>query len=452
MFHVKQHPGPAKNAPALAKTLRLAAEAVAAVQSGHSLRHAMPTVLRKHRVADAGEVGAIRDVTYDTLRELARANFIVGRLVKRPPSSTWADALLRVALGQMRLAAYPPHTLVSQAVDAARTALGNREAGFVNAVLRSAQRRWTEFDATISARPDLHYGYPDWWLARLRAAYPEQWAAIAEEGVARAPMSLRVNRRRSTPEAVCRLLSEQGIACSIVAPIAGQALPAVRIEPPRPAESLPGYREGLYSIQDVGAQLAAMWLAPEDGERVLDACAAPGGKAAHLLELGAIDLVALDQDAGRLSQLDRNVARLGLVGGDGERSTVTAHVADCRDIERWWDGRPFDRILADVPCSGSGAIRRHIDMLWLKRDGDIANLVSVQAEILGSLWRTLAPGGRLLYVTCSLFPEENGEQLAAFLARHTDARVEPIAGEVGLQLLPGPSHDGFFYARLRKLG
>ncbi|GMV55683.1 MAG: methyltransferase [Betaproteobacteria bacterium] len=452
MFHVKQHPESPRAAPALEKTLRVAAEAVAAVRSGHSMRNALPAALRKHRVSDSATVGAVRDLAYDTLRELARADFIVGHLVERPPKSPWADALLRVAIGQMRLAAYPPHTLFSQTVEAARTALGSRDAGFVNAVLRNAQRRWTEFEVAISARPDLRHGYPDWWLARLRAAYPEQWAAIAEEGVARAPMTLRVNRRRSTPEAVCRLLSEQGIACSIVGPISGQAPPALRIDRPRPAESLPGYREGLYSVQDAGAQLAAMWLAPAAGQRVLDACAAPGGKAAHLLEQADIDLVAVDGDAGRLSQLDRTVDRLGLIGAEGGCSTLAAHVADCRDLGRWWNGQPFDCILADVPCSGSGAIRRHVDMLWLKRDGDIAKLMSVQADILASLWRTLAPGGRLLYVTCSLFPEENGEQIAAFLARQSDARVEPIAGEDGLQLLPGPSHDGFFFARLRKLG
>ncbi len=214
------------------------------------------------------------------------------------------------------------------------------------------------------------------------------------------------------------------------------------LRPPLPVERLPGFGEGLVSVQDAGAQHAALLLDVQDGLRVLDACAAPGGKTAHILERARVELLALEADAGRAVRIDENLARLGL--------QAEVNVADCRAPDTWWDGRVFDRILADVPCSASGVVRRHPDAKWLRRERDIAQFARTQSAILDALWRVLAPGGKLLYVTCSLFPEENGRQIAAFAARQEDCLRLPIAVALDLQLLPNAEHDGFYYALLQK--
>jgi 16S rRNA (cytosine967-C5)-methyltransferase len=211
---------------------------------------------------------------------------------------------------------------------------------------------------------------------------------------------------------------------------------------PVPVERLPGFFEGLASVQDLGAQQAAPLLDVRPGMRVLDACAAPGGKSAHLLELAAIELLALDSDAARLARVRENLDRLGLA--------AELKAADCRRLADWWDGRPFERVLADVPCSASGVVRRHPDIKWLRRDADIDGFAATQAQILEALWLVLAPGGRLLYATCSVFPEENALRVAAFAARHVDCRRLPMGGAPERQLLPQAEHDGFFYALLEK--
>jgi 16S rRNA (cytosine967-C5)-methyltransferase len=211
----------------------------------------------------------------------------------------------------------------------------------------------------------------------------------------------------------------------------------LRLQQPQPVDALPGFADGLVSVQDAGAQRAAELLDASDGQRVLDACAAPGGKTAHLLELADLDLTALEMDAGRARRIDETLTRLGL--------QATVRVADCRKVDQWWDGRPFDRILADVPCSASGVVRRHPDSKWLRREKDIAGFARTQRQILGALWPTLAAGGKLLYATCSVFPEENGEQVAAFAKNTAGALL--LAEE---QLLPQGDHDGFYYALLQK--
>lgn len=226
--------------------------------------------------------------------------------------------------------------------------------------------------------------------------------------------------------------------------IAARALDdtAILIEKPVPVERLPGFAAGLCSVQDWGAQAAAGLLDVTDGMRVLDACAAPGGKAAHLLESGRIELTALDADAARAERIGDNLQRLGL--------GAQVKVGDARDVDGWWDGRPFDRILADVPCSASGVVRRHPDAKWLRRESDIAAFAATQQAIIDALWRTLAPGGKMLYATCSVFAEENGRQVDAFVARHADARQLPTPIAAQQINLPDAEHDGFFYALLRK--
>ncbi|HEX9180661.1 MAG TPA: 16S rRNA (cytosine(967)-C(5))-methyltransferase RsmB, partial [Burkholderiales bacterium] len=275
-------------------------------------------------------------------------------------------------------------------------------------------------------------------IDRLRADYPDDHAAILEAGNGHPPMALRVNRRRLDPDACLERLNAAGIEGER----SGAA--GILLAKPLPVERLPGFAGGELSVQDLGAQEAAPLLDLREGQRVLDACAAPGGKTAHILESAGVECLALDSDAARLERVRRNLDRLGL--------EARLAAADAAAPEAWWDGRPFDRILADVPCSASGVARRHPDIKWLRRDSDIAQYAAAQCRILDALWPTLAAGGKLLYATCSLFREENSGQLASFLARHPDAVALPLAGAAAPdgQLLPGPRHDGFFYALLGK--
>jgi 16S rRNA (cytosine967-C5)-methyltransferase len=249
-------------------------------------------------------------------------------------------------------------------------------------------------------------------------------------------MTLRVNRRKRSVEAYLAQLAALGIDARRVGEV------AVRLAQPRGVERLPGFAAGEVSVQDAGAQLAAPLLDARDGMRVLDACAAPGGKCAHLLELADLDLLALDRDAERAARIGATHARLGLA--------AEVRVADAGDPDRWWDGKPFDRVLLDVPCSASGVVRRHPDIKWLRREADLDGFAREQSRLLAALWQVLVPGGKLLYATCSVFAEENGAVIDAFLARHDDARQLPLPGIGGGSLLPDDEHDGFFYALLEK--
>jgi 16S rRNA (cytosine967-C5)-methyltransferase len=250
-------------------------------------------------------------------------------------------------------------------------------------------------------------------------------------------MGLRVNRRRVASADFLQHLATAGIAARVIGDH------ALILERPLPVSRIPGFVEGHVSVQDCGAQQAATLLDVHDGMRVLDACAAPGGKAAHVLELADVHLTALDADRVRTRRIDETLMRLGL--------QAEVRVGDARNARNWWNGVAFDRILADVPCSASGVVRRHPDAKWLRRESDIAGFARQQAEILESLWRTLAPGGKMLYATCSVFAEENSSQVAAFVGRHADARCLPTGGVASeLSLLPNADHDGFFYALLQK--
>ncbi|MDR1934459.1 MAG: 16S rRNA (cytosine(967)-C(5))-methyltransferase RsmB, partial [Candidatus Accumulibacter sp.] len=273
--------------------------------------------------------------------------------------------------------------------------------------------------------------HPAWWLARLRRAYPDDWRGIVAAGNGPPPMTLRVNTRRISVDDYLGQLR----AAEMVAEAVGSA--GLRLETPVPVERLPGFAEGWVSVQDAGAQRAAELLDPAPGARVLDACAAPGGKTAHLLERAEAEVLALDIDAARAARIVDNLERLGLA--------AEVRVADCLAADRWWDGRAFDAILADAPCSASGVARRHPDIKALRRESDIRRLARTQSAMLDALWPLLASGGKLLYATCSLFVEENAAQIDAFLARRTDARR--VAQE---QWLPNERHDGFYYALLRK--
>jgi len=305
-------------------------------------------------------------------------------------------------------------------------------------VLRNFQRRRAELEKLADERPSARWSHPDWWIARLQADYPDQWQAILEASLLHPPFTLRVNARRGDVAGYLQRLAEAALPAHQSGP------DAITLEKAVAVHTLPGFDAGDVSVQDAGAQWAARLLDAQPGERVLDACAAPGGKTGHILERSEVDLVALDVDAARLARVQENLDRLQL--------KATLVEGDAAQPDAWWDGRPFDRILADVPCSASGVVRRNPDIKWLRRPEDIAQFAAQQAVMLERLWRLLAPGGTLLYATCSIFHEENDGQVQAFLARHAgDAErcslPEPLSDG---PLLPDAEHDGFYYALLRK--
>ncbi|MCC6879654.1 MAG: 16S rRNA (cytosine(967)-C(5))-methyltransferase RsmB [Rhodocyclaceae bacterium] len=419
----------------LAFALHGAALAVAEVMAGRNLNEALAELWRRWPNLPPGQRGAVQDLAYGALRRFGRDDFQLARLMQKPPAAP-VRALLLVALARLAVRPEEAHTVVDQAVEAAGALQRGKFKALVNGVLRNFLRRRAELEAAAGEDEAARWQHPRWWIARLRREHPGEWQSILEAGNGRPPMTLRVNRRRvAETDFLARLL-----AADIEArPLEGGA---IRLARPLPVERLSGFAEGLCSVQDAGAQRAAALLDVHDGQRVLDACAAPGGKTAHILERAAVELLALDADAGRAVRVSENLLRLGLA--------ARVAVADCRETAAWWDGRAFDRILADVPCSASGVVRRHPDIKWLRRASDIARFARAQAEILDALWRVLAPGGKLLYATCSLFAEENERQVAAFAARQEDCMRLPVAGAPGLQLLPNEEHDGFFYALLEK--
>ncbi|HQZ02557.1 MAG TPA: 16S rRNA (cytosine(967)-C(5))-methyltransferase RsmB [Thauera sp.] len=411
-----------------------AAELVARVLDGGNLTDAFERMAEGHPGWPEGVRGAVRDLAWSTLRDYGRGDAVLDQFLHSPPAAV-IHALLLVALRRLEQRPEQAHTVVDQAVQAATLAMPGLK-GMVNGVLRNALRQHAQWPGWVEADEEARHAHPRWWIDRVRADHPERWQGVLAAGNQRSPMALRVNRRRATVDAVLAELAAADIAAHTVANqtiVLDHAVPVAR---------LPGYAEGRVSVQDAGAQWAAHLLSPQAGERVLDACAAPGGKAAHLLELADVELLALELDPQRAQRIRRNLDRLGL--------EARIQVADCSDLGGWWDGRPFDRILADVPCSASGVVRRHPDIKWLRRDEDIAAFAAQQRRILDALWQTLAPGGTMLYVTCSVFGQENAVQVARFLERHADAERLSIEAFPDSQLLPDAEHDGFYFASLRK--
>ena len=410
----------------LAGALLAAARVIAAVGAGRSLAAALPE-------EGAGDDirAQVQDLAFGTLRRYGWGDFILARLLDRPLPEPLIHCLLLAALYRLESRPESAYAIVDQAVEAAGEVQRGRFRGLTNAVLRNYLRRREALLAAAAADDVASHWHPAWWLERLRAAWPDAWPAIVAAGNGQPPMTLRVNRRQGTPTAYLAELAAAGRDAEVI----GTA--ALRLARPVPVEALPGFALGRVSVQDAGAQHAAELLDVADGQRVLDACAAPGGKCAHVLELAAVELLALDVDERRCRRIVDNLARL--------RLHADVRAADASRPADWWDGRTFDRILADVPCSATGVVRRHPDIKWLRRPEDIAAVTRTQDELLATLWPLLRPGGKLLYSTCSVFPIENEERIAGFMARTTDARREST-----LQLLPDENHDGFFHALLRK--
>lgn len=408
-------------------SLLLGARVLAAVHGGKSLNEALSLLTGEMAVARA----AAQDIAYGVLRRYGWGEFILGRLMARPLSHGETQALLLAALYRLDTRPEATPMVVDQAVAASGELSGGALKGVVNGVLRSFLRQRDSLLQALAKDDVAHHQHPSWWLARLRRGYPDRWEDIVAAANRPPPMTLRVNRRRSTVAEYQARLDAAGIAAQVL----GQS--GLILDKPVGVETLPGFADGCVSIQDAGAQRAAELLDPVPGARVLDACAAPGGKTAHLLERTDLDVLALDIDAIRTQRIEENLRRLNL------RAEIRA--ADCLDVKYWWDGKPFDAILADVPCSASGVARRHPDIKVLRRESDIRRLVHTQAVILDTLWSLLKPGGRLLYATCSVFVEENSAQIDAFLVRQPDA--QRVLEE---QWLPRDSNDGFYYALLQK--
>jgi 16S rRNA (cytosine967-C5)-methyltransferase len=381
--------------------------------------------------------GAMQDLAYRTMRRWGTVEALMGLLVPKPPEPL-LHGLLSCALGLLldeHDPAYENHTVVDQAVTAAASNPDtSRAKGMVNAVLRRFLRERASLMASVSSQPPAVWNYPDWWIKACQAAWPSAWQSLLQAGNSEPPLTLRINRRKTTPEEFLALLAASGMAGRQIGPA------AVRLTKPVPVQQIPGFENGLVSVQDAAAQGAAPLLDVKDGMRVLDACAAPGGKTGHLLELADLDLLALDQDGQRLNRVGDNLRRLGL---EARLQTGGAAATD------WWDGKPFDRILADVPCTASGIVRRHPDIRWLRRPEDTRQLAALSARIIDNLWSMVAPGGKLLLVTCSIWPMESEGQAASFAVRHGALRLTapgqlmPVAGD-------DEDHDGLFYALFQK--
>ncbi len=410
------------------------------VDLGHSLSNALPAAQQQIRPRDHA---LLQEICYGVLRQLPRLESISQALMGKPLKGKQRvfHFLILVGLYQLSFMRIPAHAAVGETVEGAQDLKGPRLRGLINAVLRNYQRDQEGLDAQATSHDAGRYGHPGWLLKLLKESYPEQWQQIVEANNSKAPMWLRVNHQHHTRAEYQALLEQAGI---VTTPHA-QAEDALCLETPCDVPQRPGFAEGWVSVQDAAAQLALTYLAPQAGELILDCCAAPGGKTAHILErTPESQVVAIDCDETRLKRVRENLQRLEL--------TAQVICGDARYPPQWWQGEQFDRILLDAPCSATGGIRRHPDIKWLRRADDIAALAELQREILDAMWQQLKPGGSLVYATCSITPQENRLQGNAFLERTPDARLvgsEPAPP--GRQILPGAeAMDGFYYAVLSK--
>jgi 16S rRNA (cytosine967-C5)-methyltransferase len=454
---------PTKNDP-LAFHLHGAAQAVAQVKSGTALPQALNRTFLDGSPSPQAR-GAIQDIAYRTMRQLGLAEGLLALLITKPVQVPVLQSLLSCALALLAdtdASGYDAFTIVNQAVDAAASDPDMAHAkGMVNAVLRRFLREQESLLQQARKTPAGNWNYPVWWIDRIRDAYPEHWQSILQAGNRQPPLTLRINQRKTTLAAYLQILQDAGLEASAIGPF------AVKLHKPIPVAQIPGFAEGLSSVQDAAAQLAAPLLDVQPGMRILDACAAPGGKTGHLLEMADVTLHALDHDPKRLRRIAENLERLNLsasatlITGDARMGGIKAMDANSgknngkhdENSANWWDGRRFDRILADLPCTASGIVRRHPDIRWLRRKTDTAQLATLSAGILDNLWQMLEPNGKLLLVTCSLWPQESEQQAVAFAQRNkSDAVRLPAPG----QLLPTADaqqdHDGLFYALFQKTG
>ncbi|MDB5987517.1 MAG: rsmB [Nevskia sp.] len=432
-----------KPASEISNLRALAARACAAVFAGSSLDDVLE---RESAHLSSADRALLRAIAYGVMRERSSLEWLLSQLLDKPlRQEPLLLALLLCGLQQLRAMRVPPHAAVAETVAAAAVLDKPWAKGLVNALLRRYQREQAALEAALPLGSDLRLSYPQWLVAAIKQDWPDSWRAVLAAGNEQGPLTLRVNRRLNTRDEYLADLAVAGVAAQAI----DSADDAVGLIEATAVDLVPGFGEGRVSVQDASAQLAAELLNIEPGMRVLDACAAPGGKTAHLLERYQLEqLVALDRDGRRLQRVRENLERLGL------EATLIAADANATDI--WWNGVPFDRILLDAPCSGTGVIRRHPDIKWLRRDTDIRQMAKQQLKLLQALWPLLAPGGQLLYATCSILQAEGADVLRDFLATQADATESAIAADwgeacgIGRRLPPGTHFDGFYYARLHK--
>lgn len=426
----------------------LAAQALQRVLQGESLGTLMPALAARVNPRDRG---LLQELCFGVCRFQPRLQAVTQTLLKTPlkPKDQDVQCLLLVGLYQLIYLDTPAHAAIHETVEAAKRLGKPWAGGLTNGVLRNFLRQRDDLLAQADRSDAARFSHPNWLLKRIRQAWPQDWQAVLDANNGRGPMTLRVNQRRISRDAFLAQLAQ--------ADIAAQPTPfsriGVQLAQPMDVQAIPGFNEGLCSVQDEAAQLCADLLQLTPGQRVLDACAAPGGKTCAVLETepALAEVWAVDLDPARLARVRENLDRLSL--------DATLRAADLAQDQSWWDGRRFDRILLDVPCSATGVIRRHPDIKLLRRDADIAALAETQWRLLQQCWQLLEPGGVLLYATCSVLPQENVRIIERFVTEQPDARLDPLEvpwGQpcaAGRQLLPSPQgHDGFFYARLRKLG
>lgn len=426
----------------LSEAITIAAQAVTEVMNGRSLTEVLEQ-LEPH------ERPIVQSLSFDALRKWVRSHELIKQFIpKAPPPDV--DHLLSVAIALfirdgIENKSYPTHTIVDQAVKACsqyeKTVYAK---GLVNAVLRKVSQALQPPEGSPQFPPDpIPMFVPPWWRANLKRSYSKQWQSILFAQAKRAPLILRVNQKQYSREQYQTLLKEAGIEAAPINSVAGVSLPsALLITNPVPVSELPGFYSGAASVQDAGAQIAAALLNPQKSDLILDACAAPGGKTAHLLELADCNMLALELDSKRLGKISGNLDRLRL---NSDRVKVLRGDAS---KNAWWDGAPFDKILLDAPCSASGIVSRHPDIPFLRREADIKALQQKQREILTQAWTMLRINGLLLYVTCSVFPEEGEDQAVWFAQQHSNALRLDAPG----QLLPSQANDGFYYALFKKNG
>ena len=445
-------------APALVPTSRAAlsseladcARAIARTLDGDHLDHALEQLTGAATTTlPPASRAPVRDMAYATMRAYGRVGWMADQLNARKPAPL-LGALQICAMTAVLDARRPAPIVIDQAVAAARELLpgaaGKSGSGFINATLRRFLRERVSLDASAQVDLQARTGLPRWWVELLMKHYPGSWEAIVTASMTKAPLTLRLNTRRTDVGTITRRFDEAGIGWRRT------GLEALTLDKATAVERIPGFAEGLVTVQDAGAQLAAPLLGARNGERVLDACAAPGGKTTHLLELADCDVVALELDPHRANRIRENLRR--------QQLSATVVEGDATSPQQWWDGQSFDRIMLDAPCSASGIVRRHPDVPWHRRRSDIETFAAAQRRLLDALWPLLKAGGTLVYVTCSIFPEEGESVITAFCSHHADAdRHEVVVrwadGDArASQLIPksddGREHDGYFYALLSK--
>lgn len=409
----------------------LAVQTLQAVANGQNLADELAHILSAHSELTPQDKGMLQDIAYGCQRFSGSLNFMLRQMLKKPIENSDLHHYLLVALYQLNHTQNAPHAVVNEAVNHIGKIKMGKYRAFANAILRRFLREKATLNKAVKNDPVARYNLPIWLQHSLQNQYPQYWHNIVTAFQQHPPLTLRVNRRHLNAEQYAQLLQTHNIESKILDEY------AIRLLRPVPVQQLPKFAEGWVSVQDFGAQRAAALLNPQHGERILDACAAPGGKTGHLLEWADCDLTALDIDRKRLARVAENVQRLGF--------QAALHCAAAENLGDWWDGKMFDAILADVPCTASGTIKRNPDIKWTRRTNDASKTAQQQIALLDELWQTLKSGGRMLFATCSIFMEENGLQCQAFLRRHDDAILHEEH-----TLLPNEKQDGFYYALIFK--